>query len=127
MTRVIELSDYSRDVVGAIEREGVTVEQFHREYAAGQMEISVAPRDPVGAADDSVLVRQTIRAVSQRHGLQASFAPSVVAGGVGNGGHVHLSLWRDGQNLMAGGPGRYGMTRAGEALPRRGVSARPAL
>ena len=127
MTRVIELSDYGREVVEAIEQQGIVVEQFHPEYADGQMEVSVSPRDPVGAADDSVLVRQTIRAVSQRHGLQASFAPSVVAGGVGNGGHVHLSLWRDGQNLLAGGPGRYGMTADGEAFAGGVLSALPAL
>ena len=127
MTRLIELSDYSREVVEAIEQQGIAVEQFHPEYAAGQLEVSVAPRDPVAAADDSVLVRQTIRAVSQRHGVQASFAPSVVAGGVGNGGHVHLSLWRDGSNLLAGGPGRYGMTADGEAFAAGVLAALPAL
>lgn len=127
MTRVVELSDYGRDVVEAIERQGITVDQFHPEYAAGQMELSVSPKDPVGAADDNVLVRQTIRAVSLRHGLQASFAPSVVAGSVGNGGHVHLSLWRDGRNLFAGGPGRYGMTADGEAFAAGIFSALPAL
>src|SRR5262249_14859224 len=109
MTRVIELSDYSREVVAAIEQQGIVVEQFHPEYAAGQLEISVAPRDPVGAADDSVLVRQTIRAVSQRHGLQASFAPSVVAGGVGNGGHGPPCLLRGGEKMTSGGPGRLPM------------------
>jgi glutamine synthetase len=127
MTRVIELSDYAREVVEAIERQGIVVEQFHPEYAAGQMEISIAPNDPVGAADDSVLVRQTIRAVSQWHGLQASFAPSVIAGYVGNGGHVHLSVWRDGSNLLAGGPGRYGLTPDGEAFAHGILSALPAL
>ena len=127
MTRLIELSDYSREVVEAVEQQGITVEQFHPEYAAGQLEISIAPNDPVGAADDSVLVRQTIRAVSQRHGLQASFAPSVVAGGVGNGGHVHLSLWRDGQNLLSGGPGRRGLTGEGEAFAAGVLDALPAL
>lgn len=127
MTRVIELSDYAREVAEAIERQGIVVEQFHPEYADGQMEISVSPRDPVGAADDSVLVKQTIRAVSQRHGLRASFAPSVVAGGVGNGGHVHLSLWRDGRNLLAGGPGRYGMTADGEAFAGGVLTELPAL
>jgi glutamine synthetase len=127
MTRVIELSDYAREVVEAIERQGIVVEQFHPEYAAGQLEVSVAPSDPVSAADDSVLVRQTIRAVTQRHGMQVSFAPSVVAGGVGNGGHVHLSLWHGGQNLLAGGPGRYGMTADGEAFAAGVLSALPAL
>ncbi len=127
MTRVIELSDYGREVVGALERQGLTVEQFHPEYAAGQLEVSVAATDPVGAADDSVLVRQTIRAVSARHGFQASFAPSVVAGKVGNGGHVHLSIWRDGQNLLAGGPGRHGLTSDGEAFAGGILAELPAL
>lgn len=127
MTRIIELSDYARDVVQAIERQGIVVEQFHPEYAAGQLEISIAPNDPVGAADDSVLVRQTIRAISQSHGLKTSFAPSVIAGYVGNGGHVHLSLWRDRANLLTGGPGRYGLTSEGEAFAAGILNALPAL
>ncbi len=127
MTRVVELSDYSREVVEALERQGITVEQFHPEYAAGQLEISVAAADPVAAADDNVLVRHTIRAVSARHGFQASFAPSVVAGTVGNGGHLHLSVWRDGQNLLAGGPGRYGLTGDGEAFAGGVLAELPAL
>jgi glutamine synthetase len=127
MTRIVELSDYGREVVGALERQGLTVEQFHPEYADGQLEVSVAAADPVGAADDSVLVRQTIRAVSARHGYQASFAPAVVAGSVGNGGHVHLSVWRDGQNLLAGGPGRHGLTADGEAFAGGIFERLPAL
>jgi glutamine synthetase len=127
MTRVIELSDYGREVVAALERQGIAVEQFHPEYAAGQFEVSIAPADPVGAADDSVLVRQTIRAVSATFGFRVSFAPSVVAGSVGNGGHVHLSVWRDGQNVFAGGPGPYGLTGDGEAFAAGVLAALPAL
>jgi len=127
MARAIELSDYGRDVVEALERQGIVVEQFHPEYAAGQLEVSVAPSDPVGAADDSVLVRQTIRAVSARFGFQASFAPSVVPGSVGNGGHVHLSIRRDGRSLLAGGPGRHGLTSDGEAFASGILAALPEL
>jgi glutamine synthetase len=127
MTRVIELSDYGREVVRALERQGITVEQFHPEYAPGQFEVSVAPADPVTAADDSVLVRQTIRAVSAAFGFRASFAPAVVAGSVGNGGHVHLSAWRAGQNVFAGGPGPYGLTGDGEAFAAGVLAALPAL
>jgi glutamine synthetase len=127
MTRVVELSDYIGDVVAALAAADVAVEQFHPEYAPGQLEISVAASDPVHAADVNVLVRQTIRAVSQRHGLQASFAPVVVAGQVGNGGHVHLSVWRDGRNLLAGGDGRYGLTSAGESFLAGILRALPSL
>jgi glutamine synthetase len=127
MTRLIELSDYGREVVSALERQGVTVEQFHPEYADGQLEVSVAPADPVAAADLTVLVRQTIRAVSARFGFQASFAPSVVAGAVGNGAHVHLSGWRDGRNVFSGGPGRHGLTAEGESFAGGILGALPAL
>jgi glutamine synthetase len=127
MARLTELSDYGREVAAALEREELTVEQFHPEYAPGQLEISVAAADPVGAADDSLLVRETVRAVSARHGFRASFAPSVQAGLVGNGGHVHLSVWRDGRNLLAGGPGRHGLTGDGEAFAAGILAELPAL
>jgi glutamine synthetase len=116
MTRLIGLSDYSRDVVAALVAEGVSVEQFHPEYAPGQLEVSTAAEDPVGAADTSVLVRSTVRAVGASYGLRTSFSPKVAVPGVGNGGHVHLSLWRDGTNLMAGGDGAFGLSREGEAF-----------
>jgi glutamine synthetase len=127
MTRVIELSDYIRDVIAALTAQDVNVEQFHPEYALGQLEVSIAATDPVRAADLSVLVRHTIRAVTQRHGLRASFAPVVVAGQVGNGGHVHLSAWRDGANLFAAGDGRYGLTVSGESFLAGILEALPSL
>lgn len=99
--RVIESSDYLADVLAALDDAGVQVEQIHPEYATGQFEISVAPEDPVGAADTSVLVRHVVRAAAARHGLRVSFAPKVLAGDAGNGGHVHVSAWRDGLNLFA--------------------------
>lgn len=127
MTRVVELSDYCHDVLTALAAESVEVLQLHPEYAAGQFEVSAAPLDPVSAADQVLLIRETIRAVTQRHGLSASFAPAVVAGLVGNGQHLHLSLHRDGDNLLDGGPGRYGMTAEGESFLAGVLEALPAL
>ncbi len=116
LDRLGEASDYCRDVISALVEQGVVVEQFHPEYAAGQFELSVAPESPVDAADTSVLVRATIRSVGQRYGVRTSYSPKVDLAGVGNGGHVHLSLWRDGQNLMAGGDRPFGLTADGEAF-----------
>jgi glutamine synthetase len=105
----------------------VPVDQLHPEYAAGQFEVSAGALDPVAAADRSVLVRQTIRAVAQRHGLRVSFSPAVSAEGVGNGGHVHVSCWRDGVNLHAGGECRYGMTPEAESFAAGILARLPAL
>ena len=127
MARMVELSDYLRDVLEALTAQGVEVLQIHPEYAPGQFELSAAPSDPVGAADLAVLVRETVRAVSARHGLTASFAPVVEPGGVGNGGHLHLSLWREGRNLCEGGDGPFGMTREAEAFLSGVLRELPAL
>ncbi|RKS69139.1 glutamine synthetase [Actinomadura pelletieri DSM 43383] len=132
MTRVTELAGYLRDLLSALKATGVTVAQLHPEYAAGQYEVSVVAEDPVGAADTAVLVRETIRAVSMEHGLAATFSPKVEADSVGNGAHVHLSLWRQGGtsgpvNVMAGGDGPCGMTAAGEAFAAGILRRLPAL
>ncbi|MEU5878896.1 glutamine synthetase family protein [Spirillospora sp. NPDC047279] len=132
MTRIAELSGYLRDLLRALAATGVSVDQLHPEYAAGQLELSVAAEDPVGAADTAVLVRETIRAVSFEHGLAASFSPKVLPDSVGNGGHVHLSLWRDDPaegpvNTMAGGDGPCGMAAAGEAFAAGVLGHLPAL
>ena len=49
--------------------------------------------------------------------MAVSFAPVVFAGRVGNGDHLHLSLWnRRGRNVFDGGDGPEGMTRQAESF-----------
>ncbi|MFH8382083.1 glutamine synthetase [Kitasatospora sp. NPDC018058] len=127
MHRLTDLSDYLRDVLRALGEQGLSVLQIHPEYAPGQFEVSVAPEGPVGAADTAVLVRHTVRAVSAKHGLRVSFAPVVEPDGVGNGGHLHVSLWRDGRNLGHGGPGPHGLTVEAEGFLAGVLEALPEL
>jgi glutamine synthetase len=106
---------FTLDLMTTMEAQGLGLQQFHPEYADGQFELSIAPRDPVGAADAAMVVRQTVRAVAQRHGWVTSFAPRVEAD-TGNGVHLHLSLWEGERNLLAGGDCPAGMERRGEAF-----------
>ncbi|GAB2715435.1 gamma-glutamylpolyamine synthetase GlnA3 [Kitasatospora kifunensis] len=125
--RLVDLSDYLRDLLHAFDEQGLTVLQLHPEYAPGQFELSLAPQGPLGAADTTVLARQTIRAVGLRHGLRTSYAPAIEPDGVGNGGHLHLSLWREGRNLAQGGPGPYGLTGEAESFLAGVLAELPAL
>src|SRR5256714_9741584 len=75
--RLEQVADYARELVGDLQAQGLTVDQFHPEYSISQLELSVAATDPVSAADNAVLVRHTIRARSLRHGWRATFAPIV--------------------------------------------------
>ncbi|MFJ6673376.1 glutamine synthetase [Actinosynnema sp. NPDC091369] len=125
--RLAELSDYTADLMGVLTAQDTGVAQFHPETGAAQFEVSVDALDPVAAADRSVLVRQTIQAVSMRHGLRASFSPAVVPEGFGNGGHLHLSAWQNGRNLHSRGERRYGMTEQAEAFVAGILTHLPAL
>jgi glutamine synthetase len=127
LSRFLGAPDYARDVIDSLEAAGVRVEQIHPEYGPAQFEISVAAQDPVSAADTNVLVKLIISAVSDRHGMRASFAPAVLADNVGNGGHLHASFWADGSNLLAGGSGRYGLTERGESIMASLLESLPAL
>jgi glutamine synthetase len=127
LSRLLGAADYIRDVLDSLESAGVRVEQIHPEFGPAQFEVSVAPQDPVSAADTNVLVKLIISAVSGQHGLRASFAPAVLTNNVGNGGHLHASFWTDGANLLAGGAGRYGLTERGESIMASLLDSLPAL
>jgi glutamine synthetase len=127
-TRALSLvGDFLLELVDSLEAAGIEVEQFHPEYAPGQFEVSIAAGDPLQAADDMVFVRTQMRFAARSHGLDVSFAPVVFPGEVGNGCHLHLSVWRDGQNLMQGGDRAVGMTATGAAALGGVVSALPEL
>ncbi|MFJ8911812.1 glutamine synthetase family protein [Amycolatopsis sp. NPDC102389] len=125
--RLSEHADYLRALVSTLDKQGVEVEQIHPEYADGQFELSVAAADPVRAADVAVLTKETIRALSHRHGLKASFTPKFAPSGVGNGGHVHLSVWDGARNLFSGGDRVFGLTPVAESFSAGILKRLPAL
>ena len=127
MDRLIEVSDYCRELLEALEAQAIEVHQFHPEYAPAQFELAIGPADPVTAADLILVVRHTIRAVTHRAGMRCSFAPAMMVGGVGNGCHLHASVWREGRTLMTGGPGPYGLADEAQAFIAGVLEELPAL
>jgi glutamine synthetase len=112
---VLEFEGFVKDVTTAATTAGVAIEQLHPEYGANQFEISLAPRSPVAAADQLVLLRIVVGRVARRYGLRVSVSPVPFAGSVGSGAHQHFSLQHDGVPLFSGGYGAHGMRPSGEA------------
>ncbi|HZO49291.1 MAG TPA: glutamine synthetase family protein [Gaiellaceae bacterium] len=90
--------DYADDLAAALDAQGIALEQYYAELGHGQQELSTAHAPALQAADEQVLVRETIRGVAARHGLVASLAPKPWPDNAGNGAHVHFSLWEGGRN-----------------------------
>jgi glutamine synthetase len=93
-------------VLEALESQGISIELFHSEGGPSQQELSVGHAPAVRAADNICLVRETIRGVSRKFGVLATFAPKPFLYTFGSGQHLHFSLWgttnheRPGKNLL---------------------------
>jgi glutamine synthetase len=85
--------DYVDELAAALEAQGIVLEQYYSELGHGQHEISTGHAPALQAADEQILVRETIRGVAARQGLVASLAPKPWPENAGNGGHIHFSLW----------------------------------
>jgi glutamine synthetase len=85
--------DYVDELAAALDAQGIVLEQYYSELGHGQHEISTGHAPALQAADEQILVRETLRGVAARHGLVASLAPKPWPENAGNGGHIHFSLW----------------------------------
>lgn len=88
------------EIAEALVNQGMPVEQYYPESGAGQQEISILYTKALGAADQQIAYRETVRAIALQHALKASFLPKIFPDKAGSGCHLHLSLWREGQNLI---------------------------
>ncbi|KXS13215.1 glutamine synthetase/guanido kinase [Gonapodya prolifera JEL478] len=71
---------------------GIEVYTFHPESGNGQYELSLGPAPMLRAADDLLFIRQALRAIATKHGLNATATPKILLDQPGNGAHIHLSL-----------------------------------
>lgn len=110
-----EQAAFNDDLIAALERQGIRVEQALTEYGAGQQEISIRHAPALRAADNQIAVRETVKAIAARHGLVASFAAKPFSDQIGSGAHVHLSLWDTATdaNLFYDPAATYGLSPTG--------------
>jgi glutamine synthetase len=90
--------EYVDDLAAALMAQGIPLEQYYAELGHGQQEISTSHARALQAADEQLLVRETIRGVAVQHGLTPSLAPKPWPDNAGNGCHVHFSLWEGDRN-----------------------------
>lgn len=104
------------DIAEALIIQGIPVEQYYPESGPGQQEISMRYTDALRAADWQIAYRETVRAVAGQHNLKASFLPKIFPEAAGSGCHIHISLWREGQNLLPDPQGVCGLSQVARAF-----------
>jgi glutamine synthetase len=114
----------------ALQALGIELGALHTEAGPGLLELNVAARPGLAAADDAAFLKLAVKEVAASLGLTASFLAKTVPGEEGSSGHVHLSLWRDGENVFAGdGAGPLDAAIAGvlDHLPAASLLLNPTI
>lgn len=88
--------DRQRPLMDAIQQacaeQNLPVDAFVSEAAPGQYEVNLKHRDPLGAADDAVMLKRLIIQIAHKQGTDVTFMAKPFADHPGNGLHVHVSL-----------------------------------
>ncbi|MCW2974579.1 MAG: glutamine synthetase, type, partial [Thermoleophilia bacterium] len=92
--------DVRKQAVLALEKMGIQVEYSHHEVAPSQHEIDIRYNHALPMADSALTYRVVVKEVASRNGLHATFMPKPLHGENGSGMHVHMSLFKDGDNAF---------------------------
>src|SRR5205823_8374102 len=113
----------------ALEGLGVELTAVHTEAAPGLVELNLAARPALQAADDAAYTKLAVKELARSMDLQASFLAKTAAGEEGSSGHVHSSCWRDGSNAFATGADVMRSAIAGvlEHLPAASLLLNPTI
>ncbi|KAM0896243.1 hypothetical protein ACQ4PT_023321 [Festuca glaucescens] len=109
-------SSILQEVYSSLEEADIVVEQLHAEAGKGQFEVALKYVLCTLAADNLIYAREIIKSVARKHELIATFLPKPDLNDIGSGSHVHLSLWKNDQNVFMGSNeyNYYGMSNVGE-------------
>ena len=88
------------ETVKVLKEMGIEVEASHHEVAYSQHEIDFRYSEALRMADVLQISKMIVKEIARKHGLYASFMPKPIFGINGSGLHLHMSLWKDGQNTF---------------------------
>ncbi|MDC3987505.1 glutamine synthetase family protein [Polyangium jinanense] len=89
----------------------IELEGLHTETGPGVYEAAIRYDDALRAADKAALFKAAMKQLAYEHGLSVTFMAKWNAKLPGSSGHLHQSLWKDGENVFQGPPSEGGISR----------------
>ncbi len=86
-----------------LKQSGIPVESSKGEWGLGQHELNVRYTHILTMADRHVVFKECLKEVADQSGLSVTFMAKYAADQAGSSCHIHISLWKNNQNLFAGG------------------------
>ena len=89
---------------------GIPIENSKGEAEAGQEELNIKYSDALRCADHHTIAKHATKEIAWQQGHAATFLPKWHVDRVGSASHVHMSLWKDGNNAFYDPNGTHGMS-----------------
>lgn len=101
--------DIRAEMVKVLNQVGIETFVVHHEVGQAQGEIGIKFGDMLEAADNVQKLKYVVKMVAHLNGKTATFMPKPLYGDNGSGMHVHISIWKNEENLFAG-EGYHGLS-----------------
>ncbi|CDW91658.1 glutamate--ammonia ligase [Stylonychia lemnae] len=111
---LLKQSDVLIRISNELNSQGVRVLNMHKESSHGQYEIVLDYDDVLKSIDNYNFAIQVIKQNFQREGKQISLLPRPFENQFCNGLHIHMSIWRDGKNILGDSAGQHLLTVEGQ-------------
>lgn len=96
-------TDLRRETINLAERMGIQIDYSHHEVAPSQHELDLRYGESLEIADKLLTVKVLTKEVARKHNQFASFMPKPIFGRNGSGMHLHMSLFKNGENAFFDG------------------------
>lgn len=114
------VKDFGDELFFSAQEMGLEPENWLPEYAACQFELTLKPAPALVAADRAIILRELLKDLASKRQIVASFAPLSRPDSVGNGVHIHFSLWK-GDKPLSFDPDSEGKLSQRMALAAAGI------
>lgn len=108
--KMSENSDYFHDLFDLLAQFDIPIEGLHTETGPGVTEAAIKYTTLLEAADRAALFKTSVKEIAFRHGIVPSFMAKQTSALPGCSGHIHQSLWNDGENLFFDGKSENNMS-----------------
>lgn len=88
------------DILDGMQAFDIEIEGLHTETGPGVYEVAIRYDDALRAADKAALFKVGMKQIAHEHGLSVTFMAKWNAALPGSSGHLHQSLWRQGENVF---------------------------
>lgn len=119
-----EADRFFRRLQGSLAKAGMPVEAVKTEGAPGQVEVTFPYGPALPACDNHLVFKHAVRTLAGRSGMTATFMASPQTG-LASGLHLHISLTRSGNPMIADPDGR--LSEIGEQAVAGLLAALPGL